>query len=431
MRRNIVVVHRYLGLCLAGFLIFSALTGSLLAWYHELDSVFNPAMVQPPATVEGAAAQDPLTLAQTVAEHYPDAYVRFVMLRQTPGQAQLMGLDGEIDPHTGAQADVANDEVYVDRFTGEILGERKWGAIDQGMKNLMPFIYRLHYSLALDSLGEYLLGIVALLWTIDCFIGAYLTFPPRRRQSTVKDGNLLRVVGNWLTRWSPSWKVRTQRAGCKLNFDLHRAGGLWPWVMLFIIAWSSVGFNLSEVYNPVMGTFFPFQDREEPKPSLAQPQFTPAISLIEAREIGRRLMAAEARANNFSIIEEHMLAYDPAKALYRYVVKSDRDIRDNWGSTMVYFDASTGEYRATYIATGEAIGNTITHWLFSLHMAAVWGTPFKVFVAAVGLAVAMLSVTGILIWHRKRYARLIGRRRTVSKKLAPNENRIIELMLLK
>ena len=140
-----------------------------------------------------------------------------------------MGLDGEIDPHTGAQADVANDEVYVDRFTGEILGERKWGAIDQGMKNLMPFIYRLHYSLALDSLGEYLLGIVALLWTIDCFIGAYLTFPPGRRQSTVKDGNLLRVVGNWLTRWSPSWKVRTRRAGYKLNFDLHRAGGLWPW----------------------------------------------------------------------------------------------------------------------------------------------------------------------------------------------------------
>lgn len=421
MRQTIVVIHRYLGLCLACFLFFSALTGCLLAWYHELDSVFNPAKAQSPAMVQGTAAQDPLTLADKVAGHYPDAYVRYVMLRQVPGDTQLLGLDGRINPLTGAPVDIANDEVYVDQYTGEIVGERKWGAIDQGMKNLMPFIYRLHYSLALGALGEYLLGIVALLWTIDCFIGAYLTFPARRRRSAVKNASLFWGGGDWLKRWSPSWKVRANHANFKLNFDLHRAGGLWPWVMLFIIAWSSVGFNLSEVYNPVMGSLFTFQDREEPSPLLAQAQFTPAITRLEAREIGRRLMAAESHAKNFNIIEEHMLAYDPARAIYRYVVKSDRDIRDNWGSTMVYFDANTGEYRASFFATGEATGNTITYWLFSLHMAAVWGMPFKVFVTVVGIAVAMLSVTGVIIWHRKRRARLRGRRRTVSPKLAPNE----------
>lgn len=37
-----------------------------------------------------------------------------------------------------------------------------------------------------------------------------------------------------------------EAGGYKLNFDLHRAGGLWLWAMLFILAWSSVAFNLSE-----------------------------------------------------------------------------------------------------------------------------------------------------------------------------------------
>lgn len=418
MRGAMVVIHRYLGLCIAGFLFFSALTGCLLVWYHELDSVFYPAKVQSSPVAQGAATLDSLVLADNIAAHYPNAYVRFVMLRKTPGETQLLGLDGVTDTRTGAQVDIAHDEIYVDRYTGEILGERKWGAIDQGVKNLMPFIYRLHYSLALDSLGELLLGIVALLWTIDCFFGAYLTFPLRRRRSPVKGGILGRAGGDWFRRWFPSWKIRPNSAGYKLNFDLHRSGGLWPWVMLLILAWSSVGFNLSEVYNPIMGSLFTFPNREEPAPLLAQSQFSPTISRVEAREIGRRLMTAEAQAKNFSIIEEHMLAYDPSRALYRYVVKSDRDIRDNWGSTMVYFDANTGKHRASYFATGEATGNTITYWLFSLHMAAVWGVPFRIFVTVVGIAVAMLSVTGIIIWHRKRSARLRGRRGVLVKELA-------------
>lgn len=414
MRQTFVILHRYLGLGLAGFLFFSALTGSLLAWNHELDSVFNPAMVQPPAPAQGILAQDPLVLADKVAERYPDAYVRFVMLRQGQGESLLLGLGGVIDPSTDAQVNVANDEVYVDRYTGAVLGERKWGEIDQGIKNLMPFIYRLHYSLALDSLGEYILGIVALLWAVDCFIGAYLTFPPRRRRPAATHVHPFFAWGQWLGRWAPAWKVRANRAGYKLNFDLHRAGGLWPWVMLLIFAWSSVGFNLAEVYNPVMGAVFTFQNREEPALAPVQSHSTSVMSWTQARDTGRRLMAAESQAKSFKIIEEHLLAYDPTRALYRYVVKSDRDIRDSWGSTMVYFSADTGVQRASYFATGEASGDTVTYWLFSLHMAAVWGIPFKVFITIIGLVVAMLSVTGAIIWHRKRRARLLGRRQPKS-----------------
>lgn len=42
-----VVVHRYAGLAMTVFLVIVGLTGSLLAFYHELDSWLNPAFSAP------------------------------------------------------------------------------------------------------------------------------------------------------------------------------------------------------------------------------------------------------------------------------------------------------------------------------------------------------------------------------------------------
>jgi uncharacterized iron-regulated membrane protein len=42
MRPAIVIFHRYVGLLMAGFLILTGITGSLLAWNHELDAALSP-----------------------------------------------------------------------------------------------------------------------------------------------------------------------------------------------------------------------------------------------------------------------------------------------------------------------------------------------------------------------------------------------------
>jgi uncharacterized iron-regulated membrane protein len=211
---------------------------------------------------------------------------------------------------------------------------------------------------------------------------------------------------NGFAHWWPSWKVCWSGGAYKVNFDLHRAGGLWPWAMLLVLAWSSVAFNLTEVYNPVMRGVFAHQPTEESIPKLARPQPEPDIGWEKAREIGRRLLQTEVQAKGFTVLEEQALSYDPHKALYRYRVKSDRDIREHEGSTSIWFDAHNGEQRAAYLPTGEASGDTAGNWLFALHMAALWGLPFKVFICALGLAVAMLSVTGVVIWWRKRASRV-------------------------
>lgn len=408
LRPALVVLHRWVGLVMASFLLVAGLTGALLAWYEELEAWVNPELVLAAPPSDGARPQDPLHLREQLQATQPQALVAFAPLAMEPGHALVLRLFALPDPATGRTPELPNDQVFVNPYTGEVLGERKWGDISQGLKNLMPFVYRLHFELALGVVGSYAFGIVALLWTLDCFVGAYLTFPARTRQGPRP---VRGPTKPWLARWWPSWKLRWRAGGYRLNFDLHRAGGLWVWAMLFVLAWSSVAFNLhAEVYDPVMRTLFAHQpDDNAVVPPLPTPRLTPAIGWHEARNIGRRLMTQQAHEKGFTVLQETALVHDPRSGIYRYQVKSSRDIRAQGGSTRLVFDADTGAFRALWLPTGGASGDTVRMWLTSLHMGLVGGIvgglPMKLFVCTMGLVVVMLSGTGVVIWLRKRGAR--------------------------
>lgn len=412
MRHIFVFLHRYVGLAMAGFLLLNGITGALLVWYHELDSTVNPSLYEAPAPSALARPIDPFTLRERVQAHVPGALVTSVPLQIEPGLALSFRAKGAADPVTKQPAEIANDEFFVNPYTGEVQGARRWGAISQGGINLMPFVYRLHRSLALNTIGTYVFGIVALLWTLDCFVGAYLTFPlgagSRRVLARTPQPLTRREKGErgWWARWRPSWTVRWYGGSYKRTFDLHRAFGLWVWAILFVLAWSGVAFNLNnQVYRPVMGTLFGFQDSKAKLPKRAADQLVPDIAWRDAHRLARQHMARFAAAHGFSVLEEAYLNYDPSQAVYRYSVKSSRDIGQRSSGTQIYFDANTGTVLSRRLPTGEAAGDTFTTWITTLHRANIWGLPFRVFVCAMGLVVAMLSITGLIIWLRKRRAR--------------------------
>jgi len=417
-RPLLVLVHRWVGLVMAGFLLIAGLTGALLAWNDELEAAISPQLFRVTPPVTDAAPMDPLVLRERVQAAYPQALVAYAPLTVEPGHALVLRLFAQPDPATGIEPELPNDQVFVDPYTGRILGERKRGDLSQGLKNLMPFIYRLHYQLALGVVGSYAFGVIALLWTLDCFVGAYLTFPAPVRKG-LKSGKAEKAGGKpWLARWWPSWKVRWGGGSYKLNFDLHRAGSLWVWAMLFVLAWSSVAFNLSEVYDPVMKAAFAHQPNDNSLRPLLAPKLAPALDWQGAREVGRRLMAEQAREQGFTVLHEDALMHDPRTGVYHYNVISSRDVSHRWGGTSLVFDADTGAFRGLWLPTGMASGDTIRTWLTSLHMAAVGGVvagvPMKLLICAMGLVVAMLSVTGVIIWWKKRQ----GRRRLALREVA-------------
>ncbi len=386
-RRAALVVHRYVGLVMAVFLLVAGLTGSLLAFNDELDAWISPALMRVSAPADGKYL-DPFEVTARVQAQLPKGQThQAVGFNPEPGRAMSAWLEVKPDQWR---------EVFVDPYTGAILGSRDWGNLSEGIKNLMPFIYRLHYSLALDDVGTVLFGIVALLWTIDCFVGAYLTFPAARQRAVSSRSK------PWISRWLPMWLVRTNKL-FGLVFTWHRASGLWVWAMLLVFAWSAVGFNLNAVYEPVMGTVTGMgKSGHGLLPELTPPFPKPKLSLREAHVVGQGLMQAQADQRGFRVYEDKWLYYAEDHGAFVYGVHSDLDLNAKHPRTEVYFDGQTGELIAFDAPSGISTGNTISSWLFALHMGAVGGLAYRIAVMLMGFAVTALSVTGVWIWWRKR-----------------------------
>jgi uncharacterized iron-regulated membrane protein len=390
-RRVFVWLHRWTGLLTSGFLVVTALTGSLLAFNSELERLISPHLYAMPRP--GVAPLDLGTLAERVERLVPQARVGGVQFTETD-QASVEFIARK-DPATGQPYNLGFTQFFLDPWTGEELGRRIRGDLSQGWINLMPFIYDVHWELALGTPGFWVLGIIAVIWSIDCFVGFYLTLPV--------------AIATFWRRWKPSWLIKRRAGFFRLNFDLHRAGGLWLWPMLFIFAWSSVMMDMRPVYEWAMRAAFDYHSPRDAYRSLPRrPSESPRLGWRAALATGERLMAAEALSRGFTVGQPLGLAYSPDFGAYFYEVRGSRDIFERapkGGSTEVMFDGETGALVKLFLPTGEHAGNTVEAWLYALHMTRVFGRAYQIFVCVLGLLITLLSVTGAYVWWRKRRAR--------------------------
>lgn len=389
-------MHRYLGLAITVFLLVAGITGSVIVFYSELDAALNPGLmlVEPPSP--GSLPLDAYELQRRIAAQLPSDNPGYSLsFERETGKALSVWLETRLDTWR---------EVFVDPYTGSVLGMRDWGNLLEGKRNLLPFIYRLHYSLALGDVGLLLFGVAALLWTLDCFVGAYLTFPSRDQRKEA------RARVSWLRRWLPAWGLRTHQLFAFV-FTWHRSSGLWLWGLLLIFAWSGVGFNLPSVYRPVMQALTGMQpSTHEGLPHLTTPYPEPGLTLQQAHDVGRRLMAQHAAERQFTVERELSLNYAADHGVFVYRVDSSLDISNKYPRTEVYFDGRDGRLIGFDAATGISAGSTLSSWLFALHMASVGGVGYRIVVMLVGLGVAVLGVSGVMIWWRKRSRRRRGAR---------------------
>ncbi|WP_018267559.1 PepSY-associated TM helix domain-containing protein [Methylosinus sp. LW4] len=402
MIRNIfVVLHRWIGLAMAVFLVIVGLTGSLLAFHQELDHVFARQFYVTPRP-----GVPPLDLA-TLMERAPLISHARIVGAQWNGvdQAQINYLP-EKDPATDRPYDLGFTQFYVDPWTGAELGRRTIGDYSKS-SNVMRFIYKLHVALLVSGPGTLILGIVAVLWTLDCFNGFYLTLP-------------VSLSAFW-RKWKTAWVVKRGAGFYRLNLDLHRASGLWLWPMLLVFAWSSVMFNLRPVYDWTMSKFMAHSSlleeamklKDLPQPA-AKP--VPVIGARAAFEAARRLAAEQARAGGFEAPEPSMFAYMDKMGVYVYGARGAAPQEGflEGRPTLVTIDGDTGAPADVPFLRLTEKQDIVDRWLVALHVAGVFGLPYKIFVCILGLVVAMLSATGVYIWWKKRRARRFRKKQGVS-----------------
>lgn len=402
MRAVLTYLHRYAGLVIAAFLFLSGVTGAIISWDHELDDLLNPHLMEAKAP---GAALSPLKLADQLARDHPAARVTFVPLETESGKSYRFGVEPRVDPKTGSLYPLGYNEVFLDPATGKELGRREWGAPwPVTGENLVSFLYVLHYSLhipamwGIDRWGVWLMGVIAVIWTLDCFVGFGLTLPAKARNGAAGRG--------WWPRWKPAWKIKYPASAYRINFDIHRAFSLWLWGLLFILAFTAFSLNFyREIFYPVMSTISkvtptPF-DVRAPNP-LDKP-IEAKISYPAVLEVARR----EGERRGWTV-PPGSIFYSSPWGIYgvSFFHPGGDHGAAGVGPPVLYYDGVNGKFMGDRQPWKGSAADLFVQAQFPLHSGRILGLPGRILISLMGVVVAVLSVTGVVIWARKRRARL-------------------------
>ncbi|CUI03501.1 PepSY-associated TM helix domain-containing protein [Massilia antarctica] len=396
MRPALVLLHRWFGLGVAIFLFIAGATGALISFDHELDAALNPDLFHAHSG-QTAQRQIPGTeLARAIEAADPRLRIGYVMNEVEPGHTSLMSVEGKIDPATGKPFELGFNQIGVDPVTGKVQAKRQWGEISLARENLLPFLYKLHYSMHIPEvkgveLGIWLMGIIAMVWVLDCFIALYLSFP------------------NWRS-WRKSFGFRWKAGGHKLNFDLHRSGGMWVWLLLLVLAITSVSMNLTDrVVRPLLSTVSTLSPDAFASRTMNPPD--KPIPALLSRDDVMALARAEAAKRGWTAPAGGVF-YASAFGLYGVgFFEPGNDHGDvGLGNPWLYFDGTDGRLMADRVPGSGSAGDIFLQLQFPLHSGRIAGLPGRIILSLLGVMVAMLSVTGVMIWVRKRRARLAAAR---------------------
>lgn len=386
-RQTWVWVHRYAGLLTAFFLTVAGLTGSILAFGHDIDAWLNPQFHQARST------QPPLgydALVRRLEQSDPALQVDYLTSDGVPGNTAFAFVSAR-----PGHPPLAYDQVYADPGTGEVQGRRSRVACCLQPENFVPFMLQVHHSLFLPGLwGWWFMGGIALIWLLDSFVGFYLTLPrsPPR-----------------LSKWKPAWMIKQGAGSYRLNLDLHRAFGLWLWIALILLALSSAYLNLrEELFRPVLSSVSTLT----PIPAAA----TPEPARDSAAALG--FDAIRARADEYARSQgwdERVSGISHFRSLGLYLAllwPSHHDRGLGLGAPLLYYDAQSGALVGAITPGQGTPADVFTQLQFPLHSGQVGGLAGRIVVCALGLVVALLSITGVVIWWQKYQSRTLARRRS-------------------
>jgi uncharacterized iron-regulated membrane protein len=380
-------LHRWFGLFTAVFLFIAGATGAIISWDHELDSALNPALYHS----EQGPHRSMLALADAVEAADPQAQVSYVPLAVPQGETVQIWVEPRVDAATGKPFEIAYNQVALNPVSGAEQGRRLWGDVSLTRENFLPFLYKLHYSLELPPVGgidagSLFMGIVAIVWVLDAFVSLVLSFPHPRS-------------------WRKSFAFRWHRGGHALTFDLHRSGGVWLWLLLLTLAVTAVSMNLrSQVVVPLVSALSPLTPNPFDAASPLEPeqQVEPVVSRVRALELAQ----AEATRRGWRA-PAGALSYSPEYGVYGVgFFEPGNDHGDGGlGNPWLYFHASDGSPAGADVPGSGSAGDLFLQAQVPLHSGRIIGTTGRVLMTVLGIAIAALSLTGIVLWWRKRRAR--------------------------
>lgn len=357
-------------------MVLAGATGSLLAFHHEIDALLAPELhrVAPGAaraSLDGIAARAEARHPGLVVGYFvftpdPRASVRVVMNALEAAEA------GRLDRDAARQT-----ELYADPWSGEILGERRWGEAGATRAHLVPMLYRLHMSLFLGKAGQWITAAVGLFLVLSVCLGVVLALPR------------LALLGR-------AFAVKWRASRARTFFDLHRSVGLGASLLLLVSAFTGIYMNVPEVVEPAVAAISPFTARPPSVREAGAPR-------SRSWRVGWDAALASAR----KVEPRHHLAVFgrvEGRGYYQLRFMTPDDIVDA-GTIRLFVAGGDGRVIGRFEDLEGSAGDLVRIWQFPLHSGQGFGLPGRIVVCVLGLVPLLLAGTGLWLWLRRRRLR--------------------------
>jgi uncharacterized iron-regulated membrane protein len=353
-------VHLWLGLSLGTLLALTGVTGSILAFYPELDRALVPALAAVPAGARPASWQ---AVYAALRRDHPDRAGAW-RIEVTPDGGPI-----PVRYYTPVEtrgAGFAPLMLWLDPRDLRTIRAGLWGSYPT------TWIYALHWQLLAGETGAVVMGIagVAMLALLATGLAAWW---PRGGQ------------------WRRALRFKPQAVPVRRLYDLHKLTALAGLPVLLVVVATGVLLELPDQVRPAvarMSPLFAMPHAEVPPTTAGALPLDRLVAIAEARFPDARLAWIETPASARGAIRINLArATEPSRRFPR---------------TNVWLDPYRGTVLAVRDGAHESGGDVFLDWLHPLHGGEAFGTTGRVLVLASGLVALALAVTGWLRWALRR-----------------------------
>jgi len=357
LKKNIGILHLWLGLS-SGLIVFIvALTGSILVFEKEIDAFFNPAFYEVSSI---GTKKLPVDLyVNSIEKKYAITKLDRIETYEDPKRTVII---------SGTDAN-ENDQIFsVDPYTGKVLAKVP------EKSRFFSVVLDLHRHLILGETGKFITGCSCLIFIFMLISGLFLWWPKK-----IKNLNQRLTV-----KWSASFK--------RVNWDFHSTFGFYTSLILLIISltgltWSFKWFE-SGIYLLTDGT--------TKKPSAKVENPTKADPNLEKTFFYQNILSKTGRIYTYRGDTQIRIPSDTINSIMVIKLNLEKSIPNI--SSMAYFDKYTGELLKIKPYESFSSGDKVRRLIYPIHTGSIYGYPTKILAFLVCLFAATLPITGLLIW---------------------------------
>lgn len=363
VRRAVLMLHLTLGLAVGALLALTALTGSLLVFYVDIDRVLTPELVVPAGHGEALPLD---RVVQALREAHPTRSGGWRL--ELPHGPDHPIMARYMKPQETAGKSFAPLMVAVNPYSGEVLSSRFWG------RTAMTWVYDLHYLLLAGDSGRTVLTLGGIGSLLVLASGVYLWWP---------------AAG----KWGRALRPRLRSGFVRQVFDIHVLAGVYGLVVLLPLIVTGVVMEQPEWVKPVV---------ERLSPVTAAPAIAPAQG---GTAVGADAALAAALAR-FPQAEPRWVEV-PGQGGGAYHIRLFQAGEPGWRfpKTSVWVNGGDGTILDLRDPTRWTAGDAFFGWQHPLHNGECFGLCCRILVAVAGLLPALLLATGVVRWRQKKATR--------------------------